>query len=157
MRVIYNKLSKEVVQVVDDENSITAYPANLSVIQGDGDMIVLSAVAIGLDLSQIPNLNMTPERIKVLQRIKRCNEVKIRFLEENAKVTIEPQESAAQLQAFMTVMLLLDVGDAKTALGAVVQMPNSAFVVTPPYESAIERKQTYIDELSQIVSDLFEA
>jgi hypothetical protein len=156
MRVVYNKLSKEIVQVVEDDNSITAFPPDLAVIQGDEGEIVTIAQALSLDITQIPNLTMTNERVKILQRIKRCQDLKLRFLEENATVTISLQDSAAQLQAFMSVMLLLDVGDAKTALAVVSQIPASVFVLTTSYENQEARKQSFVDELSSIVSELFE-
>jgi hypothetical protein len=156
MRVVYNKLSKEIVQVVEDDNSITAFPPDLAVIQGDEGEIVTIAQALSLDITQIPNLTMTNERVKILQRIKRCQDLKLRFLEENATVTISSEQSAAQLQAFMSVMMLLDVGDARTSLAIVSQIPASVFVLTQGYEDQQARKQSYIDELSNIVSELFE-
>lgn len=156
MRVIYNKLTKEISQVVQDDNSITLFPDDYGVIQGDADTVEVLAVALGLDVSQIPGLNMSPEKAKVLTRIARCKETKLRFLTENSTITIAAEQGGAVLQNFSTLLLLLEVGDAKTALAVVSQMPAELFPVTPDYDTSAERKQSYVEELQNIVASLFE-
>jgi hypothetical protein len=80
MRVVYNKLTLEIVQVVEDESSITALPANVGVLQGDNDVIVITAQALGLDLAQITGLDMTPELAKVYEDKNFCREIHNRLL-----------------------------------------------------------------------------
>ena len=67
MRIVYNKLSLEIIQVIEDDNTITAFPPDIGVIQGDADVIAITGAALGLDLSLINGLNMTPELIKVYE------------------------------------------------------------------------------------------
>jgi hypothetical protein len=92
----------------------------------------------------------------VLTRIYRCKNVKIRFLSENATVQINEAEGIQLLQNFQPLILLLEVGDAKTALSVLSQIPEFAFIVTSGYETSETRKQTYVDELQSIVNDLFD-
>lgn len=154
MRLVYNKLSKEVVTLIEDDNSITSFPPDYGVIQGDIEMLSEIAAIQGIDVSQFEELNMTNERKKVLLRLHRCKMVKLRFLEENASITIE--NSASLLQAFMNVSMLLDLGDAKTALTILQGMDEATFPVTPAYADNAERKGSYVSELQEIVDTLFE-
>lgn len=155
MRIVYNELSKEVTQVIQDDNSITAFPPGYAVLQGTEQACLDIASLLGLDTTLIPN-TMSPERLKVLQRVKRCEDLRIRFLSENAELTITAEEAGQIAQNFMNVMLLLQNGEARTALSIVSAMPNEYFPVTSEHESSESRKQSYVNELAGIVTDLFD-
>jgi len=155
MRIIYNELSKEIVQVVTDDNSISAYPADLSVIQGSEQSCLDMAGILGLDTTLISN-NMSPDRVKVLRRVHRCEQIRMRFLEENAQLSITAQQAGEMAAAFANVMMLLQNGEARTALTLISAMPSTNFPVTTPYNTEEERQQSYIDELNGIITDLFE-
>lgn len=155
MRVIFNRHTKEVVAVVDEnQTSITWFPNEYGVIQGDINIIEGLAVELGLDLQQIPQLNISLEKQRLIYRLKRCRDVKIRFLEENATIYIP--NSIQMLQSFMTISLLLDMGDAKSALQILESVSPSIFLVTIGYTSPEQRYETYINELQGIVNDLFD-
>ena len=51
MRIIYNKLSLEIIQVVEDDTSITALSPNVAAIYGDAETIRTTGVGLGLDES----------------------------------------------------------------------------------------------------------
>jgi hypothetical protein len=101
-------------------------------------------------------LHMTTAREKILLRLSRCKELKLRYLEENTTITVSPEDSLQLLQAFSGLIGLLDVGEARMALGLVAQMPDAYFAATEGYETDAERKNSYIVELQGIVTDLFD-
>lgn len=156
MRIVYNELSREVTQVIADDNSITSFPLGYAVLQGSEQACLDMASLLGLDTTLIPN-TMSTERLKVLQRVKRCEDLRIRFLTENAELTITAEQAGQMAQNFMQVMLLLQNGEARTALGIVNSMPVDYFPATSDHETSEARKQSYVNELASIVTDLFDA
>ena len=80
MRVIYNKLTLEVISVVEDENSISHFPIDNAVIQGSDDLIVKVAYAVGLDVSQITGLIMDENYKLVLKDRSFCEKIKNKML-----------------------------------------------------------------------------
>jgi|ERR1044072_3266741 hypothetical protein len=163
MRIIYDEFTKEIslIEIVDSRDAL-ALPPGVAMIQGTPNTCYLQAIAVGIDVTQIPGTHVLDDKAKLNARLARCRNAKLRFLEENLSATIDPAHSAALLQTFINVMLLLDAGDAKTALGAVMQIPGSYFPVTriygstSLYESGEARKESYVIELQKIVTDLFE-
>jgi hypothetical protein len=163
MRIVYNEFTKEInFFTIEDTADVIALPPGYSIIQGSPNTCYLQAIAVGIDTSEIPGMYVLDDRAKLIARLNRCKNCKLRFLEENLSATIDPARSAQLLQTFINVMLLLDAGDAKTALGAVMQIPGSYFPVTKIhgstslYEDGDARKESYVIELQKIVTDLFE-
>lgn len=168
MRIIYNEFTKEILTVIaEDSGTVTALPPGTGVIQGSPQTLYLQALAIGLDASQIPGApsmgsNILNDRERLIARLARCNNVKLRFLEENLSIAVSAEQSGQLLQAFVNVMLLLDSGDARTALMIVDQLPAALFYPckiqgsTSLYETPEARKESYVIELQNIVNDLFE-
>lgn len=156
MRIIYDKLSLEVVQVVEDENSITAFPSNLGVIQGDDTLISTMIVSLGLNFNgEIPNtINMSEEMKSVLRKKNKGQQIINRFLEENEQIVISTEQNLIQLSNFMNVKLLLETGALSSAKDALVQLSSESFILTPNYNSSEERKQSYIDEIDQFLNQI---
>jgi hypothetical protein len=51
MRIVYTKLSLEIIQIVENDNSITALSPNAGAIQGDAETIRTTGISLGLDSS----------------------------------------------------------------------------------------------------------
>jgi hypothetical protein len=97
-------------------------------------------------------LNLVKKRIAVGQKLK------LRYLAENAGVTISQEDNIAQLTAFQSVIALLDVGDLKNAYLTINHsIPAASFPLTTAYATKEARKQSYVDELATAVSQLFES
>jgi hypothetical protein len=48
MRIVYDELTKEVIQVVNDDSSITAAPQGVVIIQGSEQTVMEAASLLGL-------------------------------------------------------------------------------------------------------------
>jgi hypothetical protein len=145
MRVVYDKLSKEIVTVIEDENSITAFPANLGVIQGDAEMIVQSATAIGLDVSQIPNLDMSPERKEVIQDRLFCREIQNKLLESQKDgQTLDPLVYRQMSDLFFYAKDAADNGNPSQVKYELQQIPDAL-----PLANWIELKASLIAEIDE--------
>jgi len=57
MRVIYDKQTKAIITVVDDDNSITAFPSDYGVLQGDDEMIAKVCEVYSIDTAKLPELS----------------------------------------------------------------------------------------------------
>jgi hypothetical protein len=154
MRLIYDKISNEIIKVIEDGNSITAFPENLGVIQGDLGTVATIAALIGLDVSQIPGINMTPELRQVLKKRKKGQDILNRFLAENEQLQISAEQNIAQLSAMVNVKQMLESGALATARQMIANIPGEVFLVTPGYESGEHRKQTYLEEIDTYIADL---
>src|SRR6478609_7767015 len=129
MRVIYNETTLGIVTTTESDGSITNFPAGLQAIQGSIESIIVQAAALGLDLSQIPGLNLSTEEIRVRSRIAFAEKIRIKFLVENNKNTISSAENLAQMQAFFPVQQLLENNATQTAREILALIPAEAFVL----------------------------
>ena len=50
MRVVFDKITKEIIQVIEDENSITYFPEGMGVIQCDADDLLKMSLAVEADV-----------------------------------------------------------------------------------------------------------
>lgn len=149
MRVIYNTITKEVVTTTVNDGSITSYPVNTNVIQGDVESIVLQATALGINLSQIPGLNLSPELIRVYSDRAFGQKIFNRFLEENKRVILSTEQNVNQLTSFINLKQLLEAGAIETSRDLLYISPSDAFIIVTPYITSDERKQSYINELNE--------
>ena len=145
MRIIYDKLTKDIVTVIADDNSITAFPAGMGVIQGDDDVVKELAVALGLDVSQKPNFNMTQELQKVIKDRTFGNKIINEYLSENKALDLNAVDSIAQLQKFMSLKALLEVGAIGAALAALNQVETDAIFTD-------QRKTYYLNTLGNYIN-----
>lgn len=150
MRVIYNIITKEIITTVENDNSITSFPVNTQAIQGDTETIFLLATALGLDLSQIPGLNLSPEALLFEQRKAFCTKLFRRYVLENLTISIPTQNNLANAAAFTALKTFADSGAAETIRDILVMTPNAdMFPITPGYASSEERKQSFITDLNE--------
>lgn len=156
MRIIFHRNTKEILAVIEDEDSTTSIPHEYAMLQADPETVAHLAAATGLDITQIQGIDMSSEELRVIARIKKCEAIKVRYLAENITISLTPEQSGGQLTAFSQLLMLLSVGDAKTALTMLTQIPSEAFLVTAGYTTTEERKETYRNELQQIIDTLFD-
>lgn len=149
-------LTKDIAAVVVDEGtSTTAYPIDeYGVIQGDSNTIMTIAVALGLDTSQIPEIDMTPELKQVILKRQKGQEIFNRFLAENEQIVISTEDNLNQLGALINVKQMLESGALATARDLISMIPGESFITTPGYASGEERKQSYIDELNTFINTI---
>ena len=81
--------------VIEDENSITAFPPDLGVIQGDSATVKMMVAALGLDHSQIQNLDMTEVEKQVLKNKIFGQRIMNKFIAMRADVPASPEEDLA--------------------------------------------------------------
>lgn len=153
MRVVYDVNNLQIIQVTDDDSSITSFPSNCGVIQGDSITIATIGTTLGIDLSQITNLDMTNNELKVLKDMAFGRSVVLRYLTENMEITIDTQSNIDQLNTFLSVKLLLESGAIITARDVLTTLSDDMFVVTPEYQTSTERKQSYIDQINSYINN----
>jgi hypothetical protein len=153
MRIIYNKSTNEIVSVIEDDNSITSFPPTMGVLQGDDEFIKITATALGLDLSLINSLNITPEEKKLYKDKNFGKKLVDKFVLENMEVDIDEVETLNIFTNFGTLKGLLEsgaIGAAKNFLE--ISTTSEMFNLTPNYQTPGERRQFYLDEITNYLN-----
>src|SRR5947207_247227 len=121
MRLIIDRLNREIITTVAESGSVTVFTnAAYGVIQGDDEFIMLVSVALGLDISQIPNFTMTTDEKKVYKDQAFGRKKINNFLSQNPITPIITSTDATQLQNFMTLKTLMDAGQIVAARDVLV-------------------------------------
>ena len=147
MRLIYNKITLEA-QVVNNENSITVIPANVGVIQGDIDFVRTAATALGLNISEINELDMTPEMIKVYEDKAFCKTIHDKLL-SSQKLTpvLEPEVYRQMVDTFKYAKEAANNGNPIHLKYELEQLPD-----TLPLDNWLTIKQEMIDDIDIFLS-----
>ena len=92
----------------------------------------------------------------VRRRIAKGEEIKIRYLAENAGMVLTQEENQKQLVDLEQLIKVLNIGDLKIVLLLIQNViPENNFVLTKEYATKGERKESYVNELSVAVAQLF--
>lgn len=112
------------------------------------------------DIDNPSNWTQSPAPIDltdlVKRRIAKGEEIKIRYLAENAGMVLTQEENQKQLVDLEQLIKVLNIGDLKTALSLIQNViPENEFVLTKEFATKGERKESYVNELSVAVAQLF--
>jgi hypothetical protein len=152
MRIIYNKISKKIIGVFEDGQSVTVAPEWAGIIQGNTTDILEIANILGLNISKL-DIIMEPHVKKLHQDKAKGRELVDRFLAENKQVDLSTEDSISQLSQFLNLKLILEAGAIMTGRDMLLSVPEDVFAITPGYETKAERKQSYIDEMNDYLEN----
>jgi hypothetical protein len=130
MRIIYDKLTKEIgAVIVNDDSSITAFPmATHCAIQADTDTLVEMALAIGLNMTELiktledNNIQfaMTPELEQILKDrafgITFANTLLDRLKNQDTLTLTQRGQLLSKIHLFLTVLTIGDITAARAVL-----------------------------------------
>lgn len=153
MRVIVHEITNEVILVSDDDTGFLAAPDDTMVFQCSEEKMIKIALALNLDLSQMPSIILSPELTRVYKDRSFGQKIFNRFLEENKRIVLSTEENVNQLTAFVNLKQLLEAGAIETARDLLLGSPSTAFVVVEPYLTSDERKQSFVNELNEYLAN----
>lgn len=152
MRLLYNTSTLVAIAVVEETNSITAYPEGIQSIQGSEESVIIQALALGVDISSITSLNIDPETRTRVRRQSFGKKIYNRFLDENIRMNIPTEANNAILQAFGPLFIALLAGAIQTTYDNLLPEGTTAlFMPVPGYASAEERKQSFMNEMKDFL------
>lgn len=123
-KIVFNRSNKHVVLMIEDEHSNVSFPEDFDIIEAD-----------------------SIELARVLLKKKKGEDVMNRFISENEQIQIPTEQNLIQMQYLLPVKQLLESGAITSAMEVVSQLPDEAFIITPGYTTATERRNSFVNEM----------
>lgn len=150
MRVVYNKLNNQIVQVINDDATITAYPADYGVFQGDEDFIKTVAVSLELNISQISGITMTVDEIQVYKDRNFCKQLQMKLLAaQKSSLTLSGATYRQLTETFKYAKDAADNGNPSQVKYELEQLGDNL-----PLNGWVALKQELIDDIDIYLSSI---